>query len=54
MANKSSIGYFGNAVCFDTSTDYEKFIKFAFFTVGIVVVGYENRIKFIQSCNEVC
>ena len=40
---------------FDMSTNYyEKFIKFAFFTVGIVVVGYENRIKFIQSCNEVC
>jgi len=32
------------------STNYEKFIKFALFTVGIVVVGYENRIKFIQSC----
>lgn len=36
------------------STNYEKFIKFALFIVGIVVVGYENRIKFIQACNEVC
>ena len=39
---------------FDVSTNYEKFIKFALFTVGIVVVVvFENHNIFIKFCNEV-
>ena len=33
------------------STNYKKFVTFALFTMGIVVVEYENHNQFIQSGN---